>query len=82
MAPSSSVSRAADNRRDIYVEEHRKEVIAKAISTWAFSAHDFTDDELLYSALLMLKHALQMPEVEQWGMTDGVCFVVSCSIVC
>ncbi|KAJ4286127.1 3',5'-cyclic-nucleotide phosphodiesterase [Kalmusia sp. IMI 367209] len=58
------------NSKDIFVEEDRKEVIARAIGTWAFSAHDFTDDELLYGALLMLKHALQMPEVEQWGMTD------------
>ena len=50
----------------------RKEVIATAIGTWAFSAHEFTDDELLYGALLMLKHALKMPEVEEWGMTDGM----------
>lgn len=57
--------------RDIFVEEERKEIIATAVGTWAFSAHDFTDDELLYGALLMLKHALKMPEVEEWGMTDG-----------
>ncbi|KAF9735487.1 cyclic nucleotide phosphodiesterase [Paraphaeosphaeria minitans] len=56
--------------KDIFVEEERKEIIAAAIGTWAFSAHDFTDDELLYGALLMLKHALKMPEVEEWGMTD------------
>lgn len=62
----------ANTPRDIYVEEDRKEVIAQAVGTWSFSAHDFTDDELLYGALLMLKHALQMPEVEQWGMTDGI----------
>ncbi|KAF2440699.1 HD-domain/PDEase-like protein [Karstenula rhodostoma CBS 690.94] len=55
---------------DIFVEEERKEIIATAVGTWAFSAHDFTDDELLYGALLMLKHALKMPEVEEWGMTD------------
>lgn len=61
-----------DNHRDIFVEMERKEVVASAIGTWAFSAHDFTDDELLYGALLMLKHALKMPEVEEWGMTDGL----------
>lgn len=61
----------ADHFRDIYVAEDRREVIAKAIGTWAFSAHDFTDDELLYGALLILKHALAMPELEHWGMPDG-----------
>jgi hypothetical protein len=56
---------------DFYVAPERKEVVAKMIGLWSFSAHDFTDDELLYSALLMLKHALRMPELEPWGMTDG-----------
>ncbi|KAF2275888.1 HD-domain/PDEase-like protein [Westerdykella ornata] len=56
--------------RDLYVDEDRRPVIAAAIGSWAFSAHDFTDDELLYGALLMVKHALEMPEVEEWRMTD------------
>jgi hypothetical protein len=71
--PRARFWEVTDNARDIFVEEERKEVIATAVGTWAFSAHDFTDDELLYCALLMLKHALKMPEVEEWGMTDGVC---------
>ena len=61
---------------DIYIEEHRKAVVAEAVGTWAFSAHDYTDDELLYGALLMLKHALQMPEVKLWAMTDGLSVLV------
>lgn len=44
-----------------------------AVSAWAFSAHDFTDDELLYGALVMLKHALQMPELEKWSISEGKC---------
>jgi hypothetical protein len=56
---------------DLYIAPERKEVVAKMIGLWSFSAHDFTDDELLYGALLMLKHALRMPELEPWGMTDG-----------
>lgn len=56
---------------DLYVSPERQEVVANAIGTWSFSAHDFSDDELLYASLLMLKHALKMPELEQWGMTDG-----------
>lgn len=46
-------------------------MVATAIGTWSFSAHALTDDELLYSALLMLKHALQVAELEHWRMTDG-----------
>lgn len=58
--------------RDIYISEERRDVVATAVGTWGFSAHQFTDDELLYGSLLMLKHALQMPELEQWGMSDGM----------
>ncbi|KAF2659268.1 HD-domain/PDEase-like protein [Lophiostoma macrostomum CBS 122681] len=55
---------------DLYVSEDRQEFVASAIGTWSFSAHDFTDDELVFAALLMLKHALQMEELEQWRMPD------------
>lgn len=41
------------------------------VGTWAFSAHDLTDDELLYGALVMLKHALQMPELGKWVIAEG-----------
>ncbi|QDS72160.1 hypothetical protein FKW77_004496 [Venturia effusa] len=51
---------------DVVIAEDRHEVIAEAIGTWAFSAHEFTDDELLHASLLMLEHALLMPEVEKW----------------
>lgn len=57
--------------RELQVDSDREDVIAAAIGSWSFSAHDFTDDELLYGALLMLKHALQMPELERWRMSDG-----------
>ncbi|KAF2476246.1 HD-domain/PDEase-like protein [Lindgomyces ingoldianus] len=55
---------------DLYISQDRRDVIAAAIGSWNFSAHDFTDDELLYGSLLMLKHALQMPELEHWGMPE------------
>ncbi|ORY08716.1 hypothetical protein BCR34DRAFT_389625 [Clohesyomyces aquaticus] len=55
---------------DLQVAEERRPVVAAAIGSWSFSAHDFTDDELLYASLLMLKHALQMPELEQWVMPE------------
>lgn len=56
---------------ELYVSPERQEVIAAAVGSWSFSAHDFADDELLYGALLMLKHALKMPELEPWSMNDG-----------
>lgn len=56
---------------DLYISDDRREVIAAAIGSWSFSAHDFTDDELLHGALLMLKHALEMPELDQWRMSDS-----------
>lgn len=44
----------------------------QAVGTWAFSAHDFDSDELLYAALTMLQHALQMPELEKWRISIGM----------
>jgi hypothetical protein len=45
--------------------------VKEAIGTWSFSAHDFSDDELLYASLAMLEHALQMPELQQWRLSSG-----------
>ena len=57
---------------DYEVADDRKAVVAAAVGTWAFAADDFTDDELLYGAFVMLEHALKMPEVEQWHRTTGM----------
>jgi 3',5'-cyclic-nucleotide phosphodiesterase len=57
----------------ISVALDRREKIAKAVGAWEFSAHDFTDDELLHAALLMLQHALAMPELEKWRLSTGKC---------
>jgi 3',5'-cyclic-nucleotide phosphodiesterase len=62
----------------ILVALDRREKIAKAVGSWDFSAHDFTDDELLHAALLMLQHALAMPDLERWRLSTGkprsICF--------
>lgn len=55
----------------IAVALDRREKIATAIGSWHFSAHEFTDDELLHAALLMLQHALTMPELEKWRISTG-----------
>lgn len=51
--------------------DDRKAAVAEAIGYWSFSAHDFSDDELLYAALLMLQHTLQMPELAPWDASAG-----------
>lgn len=56
---------------DINICPNRKRVISHAVGKWSFSAHDFTDDELLYGAWLMLSHAMQMPGLEKWRISDG-----------
>lgn len=55
----------------ISVALERRQKIAESIGSWLFSAHDFTDDELLHAALLMLQHALAMPELERWRISTG-----------
>lgn len=47
------------------------EDVEKAIGTWSFSAHQFDADALLYAALVMLEHALTMPELDKWKMSTG-----------
>lgn len=43
----------------------------RAVGTWEFSAHDFTDEELLQGAFYMFEHALQMPELEDFKISPG-----------
>ncbi|KAL3419416.1 cyclic nucleotide phosphodiesterase [Phlyctema vagabunda] len=53
----------------ITVAPNRRDKIVASVASWHFSAHDFTDDELLHAALLMLQHALSMPELEKWRIS-------------
>lgn len=55
----------------ITVDPDRQQKIVAAVGSWNFSAHDFTDDELLHAALFMLQHALSMPELEKWRISTG-----------
>jgi hypothetical protein len=45
--------------------------VAEAVGTWAFNAHSFSEDELLHGALVMLQHALSMPELANWRISTG-----------
>lgn len=59
--------------RDVFIEPHRKAVVAEQVGKWNFSGQDFSDDELVYAGYYMLNHALQVPEVNKWQMSQGMC---------
>jgi len=55
------------------IHPERETKIMSAIGTWNFSAHDFSDDELVHAAFLMLSHALKSRELAKWRIADGKC---------
>src|SRR4051794_24827323 len=55
----------------IRVSPERHELVRQSICRWDFSAHEFTDDELLLCAFEMFMHAFTMPEVEEWRISSG-----------
>lgn len=55
----------------ISVSSDRQVTISEAVGSWQFSAHSFTDDELLVAAMDMFKHALSVPELERWRISSG-----------
>ncbi|KAI9695029.1 MAG: 3',5'-cyclic-nucleotide phosphodiesterase [Bathelium mastoideum] len=76
--PSSTID--SIDSTDFDVAEDRRAIVAAAVGTWAFNADDFTDDELLYGALMILEHALKMPEVAKWHRTTDelLTFLLAC----
>ena len=65
--------------RELKLSVDRKSAVARAVGLWSFSAHDYSDDELLYGAFLILKHVLKMPGLEKWRLKDGE-VVLICTI--
>ena len=49
----------------------RQAFIAASLSSWSFSAHDLSDEELLFGASLMLQHVLKVPALGELRMTNG-----------
>lgn len=60
----------------ISIPADRQAVIASSVGNWHFCAHDFSDDELIVAASVMFKHALSMPELEQWRIATGKCLAL------
>jgi len=62
------------------VSSERRAAIAVAVGQWSFNAHAFTDDELIVAAMVMFRHALDMPELEHWRIPPDqlINFLVAC----
>ena len=54
-----------------YISAEREDAISKAVGLWAFPAHDFSEEELVHAAFVMLQHALAMPELQKWRIPDA-----------
>lgn len=54
---------------DLNLDPKRVPLIQEQIGSWYFSAHDFTEDELVFGACEMLQHALTMPGLDPWRLT-------------
>ncbi|RMZ80977.1 hypothetical protein DV738_g2380, partial [Chaetothyriales sp. CBS 135597] len=68
--------------RDIHVEAERKAAIAQAIGQWGFDGHQFNEDELVYAAVYILKHAVSIPECAPWRQDEDelVRFMQGCRV--
>lgn len=59
------------NSVHVAVSTERQAEIAQAVGHWHFSAHLYTDDELVVAGMMMFKHTLSMPELERWRISAG-----------
>ncbi|PWY87015.1 high affinity cAMP phosphodiesterase [Aspergillus heteromorphus CBS 117.55] len=57
--------------RELNVRPERVDLVNDRIGKWGFTAHEFSDDELVLAAFEMLQHALSVPGLEQWQLTPG-----------
>ncbi|KAJ5573442.1 uncharacterized protein N7459_007869 [Penicillium hispanicum] len=57
--------------RDLNVEPGRETFIKAQVGSWTFSAHEFSEDELVFGACEMLQHAFNLPGLEHWRLTPG-----------
>lgn len=56
---------------DLDITPERKAFVERIVGEWGFCAHNLTDDELVHAACTMLIHAMTMPELEPWKLTEG-----------
>ena len=65
----------------IFVSAEKQAEIVSVIGQWHFSAHDFSNDELILAAAVMFQHAFSMPELEAWRIPTGTLSSLSSSPV-
>ena len=51
------------------LESKEEEALSHALGSWAFSGHDYSEDELVHAAFLMLQHALTIPALDKWRLS-------------
>lgn len=57
--------------RDLYIDPQRRQLIAEEVGKWSFCGQDFSEDELVYAGYYMLNHALKVPALSRWQMSQG-----------
>lgn len=60
-----------DINRHIRIPRARVYEIRDAVGKWAFSAHDYSEEELVFCAQLMFEHAFKMPEIAAYRISPG-----------
>ncbi|EAW08213.1 3',5'-cyclic-nucleotide phosphodiesterase PDE2 [Aspergillus clavatus NRRL 1] len=55
--------------RDLDVSAERQKAVRKRLGNWNFTAHAFSEDELVYGACQMLQHAFTLPNLDRWQLT-------------
>lgn len=63
------VPQVIDHKRLPALESKRESRLIIAVGSWGFSGHDWSEEELVHAAHLMLQHALKMPELEKWRIS-------------
>lgn len=66
--------------RELDIRPEREDYVKDRIGSWDFTAHEFTEDELVFGACEMLQHAFRMPELEPWRLssTELRTFLLAC----
>ncbi|KAJ5245908.1 hypothetical protein N7468_000891 [Penicillium chermesinum] len=53
------------------VKPEREAYIKQQVGSWGFSAHEFSEDELVFGACTILQHAFTLPGLEHWHLAPG-----------
>ncbi|KKK16683.1 hypothetical protein AOCH_006772 [Aspergillus ochraceoroseus] len=67
--PEDAIEELQDE--EFYVSHEREEHVRQRIGQWSFTAHEFSDDELVFAAYEIIQHAFKIPELEEWRLTPG-----------